>query len=271
MVRISYWRKLCYYVVKAMNTRKTANSHAKCARNRAIEGFTRLELIVVVVVLLMIISVAVLLPHRRVYVGATRISCINNLKQIGIAYRIWANDNGGQIPSLAANLNGGWNELLSGNNPGRYCWMNYATMSNELGLSPRILACPSDERAYAAEFMNITNNDSLSYFVGVQADANHPSWLLGGDRNLAAGTVPKKDYGFSPTDGKGNDVIIKGPVCWSLEMHSLQNPGGAGNILLGDGSAQQVQSSSAWKNWIEPELKEAAKATNSPGMRLIFP
>jgi len=91
---------------------------------------------------------------------------------------------------------------------------------------------------------------------------------------LGPGTTPDHEYGFSPSNGKGNDVTITGPVCWSLKMHSRGNPAGAGNIMLGDGSAQQVTSRSLNQNWLTNALvaKPALdKATNSPGMRLIFP
>jgi hypothetical protein len=69
-------------------------------------------------------------------------------------------------------------------------------------------------------------------------------------------------------------VIVNGPVCWSLKMHSRGNPAGAGNILLGDGSAQQVTSGNLYQNWVKNGLTNnaaASNATNSPGMRLIFP
>ncbi len=111
-------------------------------------------------------------------------------------------------------------------------------------------------------------------FVGVNACDTYPQSILGGDRNLGPGTTPDSEYGFSPSDGRGNDVIINGPVCWSLKMHSRGNPTGAGNILLGDGSAQEVTSGSLRGNWLKNALAEKAahdKSTNPPGLRLIFP
>ena len=50
---------------------------------------------------------------------AQRISCVNNMKQIGLAARMWSNDNGGKFPP------------------------DFASMSNELA-TPQILVCPSD-------------------------------------------------------------------------------------------------------------------------------
>jgi hypothetical protein len=128
--------------------------------------------------------------------------------------------------------------------------------------------------------------DQLIYFVGVGAIDTVPQSILGGDRNLGPGTTPDTEYGFSPANGKGNDVIITGPVCWSLKMHSHGSPTGAGNILLGDGSAQQTisgglytpggvsTSDSLYEYWVKNALAEKAahnKTTNLAGLRLIFP
>jgi hypothetical protein len=59
------------------------------------------------------------------------IHCVNNLKQIGLAERIWAQDNGGKFTS------------------------NFISMSNELS-NPIILKCPTDKNTSATNFVNIT-------------------------------------------------------------------------------------------------------------------
>ena len=51
---------------------------------------------------------------------ANRVICVNNLKQIGLAFRIWANDHNGRIAR------------------------DFLSLTNELGNTPRILHCPSD-------------------------------------------------------------------------------------------------------------------------------
>ena len=230
-------------------------------------------------------------PLQRARQKAQRISCICNLKQLGTAYRIWANDNGDVFPAFAPLTNGGWSNLLYLTNAGSYAWTNYGVMANEIGQSPRVLLCPADERKPAHSFSDLYSNTNISYFVGVTANDTYPQSLLGGDRNLGPGTTPDPEYGFSPTNGKGNDVVINGPVCWSLKMHSRGNDAGAGNILLGDGSSQQVTSGSLYVNWVKnafatkvvyikstnsPNVSSAVEvannpATNPPDLRLIFP
>jgi hypothetical protein len=239
-----------------------------------VAAFTRTELAVVIVVLLVMGSI---MPfgEPRSRGKAERIQCLNNLKQIGAAYRIWEIDDGGKFPAFSAMTNGGWNDFLARTNAGAYCWVNYSAMSNELGQTPSILTCPTDERRPATNYEVLKDNSHLSYFVGVLAIDAYPQSILGGDRNLGPGTVPDPDYGYSPTNGMGNDVVISGPVCWSLKMHSSRNSAGAGNILLGDGSAQQATSASFRQNW-QPF---AGATTNcpaghvpaSPSFRLIFP
>jgi competence protein ComGC len=233
-------------------------------------AFTRTELLVVIVVVfILVVFGSMILPEARPHQKAQRISCVNNLKQIGTAYRIWANDHGDEFPSQARATNGGWNAFISEGNAGPSCWRNYVTMSNELGLSSRVLNCPSDERTPASDFTQITNNLSLSYSVGVGVNDLNPQGILGGDRNLGPGPNQDPDYGYSPANGQGNDVILRGPVCWSATMHSQGNIAGAGNILLGDGSAQQVTSAGFRSDWLTGAWQAAA--TNHLPVRLIFP
>ncbi len=142
----------------------------------------------------------------------TRIACMNNLRQIGIAYRIWSNDHGDRFPASTPETNGGWRDLLHGTGASTYAWTNYVTMANELGLNPLVLVCPADERKPADTFRNLVSNTNISYFIGPGANDTYPQAILGGDRNLGPGTTPSQDYGYSPADGKGNDVIINGPV-----------------------------------------------------------
>jgi hypothetical protein len=122
------------------------------------------------------------------------------------------------------------------------------------------------------------DNSNVSYFCGVGAADTVPQSILGGDRNLGYGGLissngavryPLTDpnYGISSaaanrggpcgadaivntngewvyaTASSGNSIIYRGQaVAWSARMHSAANPAGAGNIMLGDGSAQMCTS-----------------------------
>jgi hypothetical protein len=253
----------------------------KLTPSRKSEAFTRTELIVVVVVLFMV--QLILFPFfrsNRNQPYSARISCINNLKQIGTASRIWSNDNGDRYPALQSVAKGGWSDLLTNANQGSLCWTNYAIMLNEFGQSARVLVCPEDERQPVASFSNFVSNLHLSYLIGVTSDDTQPQSLLAGDRNLGAGTNPVSTYGFSPESGKGNDIAIPtasqaAPIRWTMKMHSGGNLFGAGNILLGDGSAQEVSSGSLNLNWrinFNPTTNwPAGHLPLTPSARVLFP
>ena len=187
----------------------------------------------------------------------------------GTAYRLWAGDHGDLFPAQASITNGGWSELLTKSNAGPYCWKSYASLREGLGESPQLVVCPADVRKPATTFTNNFDNAHVSYFVGVNANDVYPQSIAGGDRNLGPGLVPDPDYGYSPANGQGNNVVIytNTPVSWSLKMHSL-----SGNILLGDGSAQQVSSAGFRQNWlINAQTGTNSSGTNQFGIRLIFP
>src|ERR1700733_8062037 len=59
-------------------------------------GLTLVELLVVVAVLVFLF--AMFLPASGNGRKSKKINCTNNLKQIGLAYRIWAEDNNGKYP-----------------------------------------------------------------------------------------------------------------------------------------------------------------------------
>jgi len=255
------------------------------------DAFTRLELVVVIAVVFVTLWMVVSTANRGNR-DPSRTSCVHHLKQIGLAYAIWANDHNGRFPASESMANGGWMDALTNFDQGSLCWTNYEIMANELGMGAKLLECPSDERKAAAVLqgrppmedkgtnVGFTDNRALSYFVGVSADQKHPQSLLAGDRNLGRGIQPDHDYGFSPRSDAGNDVVIQtnskaDPVCWSLKMHSQGNPQGRGNILLSDGSAQAITTPGFGKNW-QPL---AGQTTNwpvghipsSPSFRLLFP
>src|SRR5579872_4381509 len=119
-----------------MKTQKSANPHAKRFKNRAAGGFTLVELVVVIVVIFVL--AIFMLPFFATAKGKSkRIQCVNNLKQIGVEFRVWANDHGGMYPPSASITNGGLSEVLSSGNAGPNCWKCFAFMSN----NPALLVC----------------------------------------------------------------------------------------------------------------------------------
>jgi hypothetical protein len=113
--------------------------------------------------------------------------------------------------------------------------------------------------------------------MDVSANTKSPQSLLSGDHNLGGGAQADSEYGYSPANGGGNDIAlpITGPAAWSLKMHSAGKPAGAGNILLGDGSVQQVCNTSFNKtrlcNTVPTPNWPAGHGPATQSIRLVFP
>ena len=185
-------------------------------------GFTLVALLVIILVLALL--AAMLLPALSGAKGKSmRIQCVNNLKQCGLAFRIWEGYNGDQYPMDVPMARGGTKEYDTGAGTFRH----FQVMSNELS-TPKILVCPADTRTAANNFTRL-NNQNISYFVGLDAKDSNPQMLLDGDRNITADNEPVN----------GILKLVPGQrVSWTQDIHVNQ-----GNIGLSDGSVQQCSDS----------------------------
>ncbi len=200
----------------------------KLMRPKRRSGFSLIDLFILIAILA--ILAAMLLPAlARAKQKAQRISCINNLKQIGIAYRLWEGDHNDLLPAQQTVAKGGWKDaggpgaVVAGgvigpgigqvNGAGVAC--NYRLMQNEMGQAPKIVLCPSDERLAALNFNDGFSARNVSYFVDSGASDTYPQSMSGGDRNLGGVAEnpagPDAGYGFSGEsagDAAGSDVVV---------------------------------------------------------------
>src|ERR1017187_4200109 len=117
------------------------------------KAFTLIELLVVIAIIA--ILAAMLLPAlAAAKKKAQKISCVNNLKEVGLAFRVWSGDNGDRYPMSVAAKDGGPNDQVVGDFPTtfvswgvanqmKYAYTVFQCMSNELA-TPKIVFCPSD-------------------------------------------------------------------------------------------------------------------------------
>jgi prepilin-type N-terminal cleavage/methylation domain-containing protein/prepilin-type processing-associated H-X9-DG protein len=235
-------------------------------------AFTLIELLVVIAIIA--ILAAMLLPAlARAKARAQRASCANNLKEIGISFKTWGLDNNGSYPMEVTAANGGPPDPTTGTMAGTptaamagYLYEAFGVMSNEVS-TPKLLACPSDSGTTVHTNLLIKEGATVntevfggqyslcdynvSYFLGLNADDNFPQMLLCGDRNIdgsqADGTYnPTINGGYGNANHGSPAYVVEGTnflstataPCWTGTIHQS-----GGNLLLCDGSVQQVTSS----------------------------
>jgi len=152
--------------------------------NRKDQAFTRLDCVALLAVLLMLV---VCVPHAvaKTKARASRIYCVSRLKQIALAFRMWADQHDQQFPMQVSWEQGGAKELsLRG-------WVapNFWATSNELN-SPKVLGCPADKKRLppSDNFSSLTDR-KISYFLGLNSTLSNPHSVLSGDRNLEINSV----------------------------------------------------------------------------------
>ena len=192
-------------------------------RNQALTLFETIVVIAVLAIALAMILPALAKAKRR----SSKLNCASNIKQIGIAFRLWEGDNNDKYPMAVSVTNGGAMELIATGNVAA-C---FQVMSNELS-TPKILLCPEDTKRIAAtNFSTGFSGANISYFINADAVETYPQMILDGDDNLLVDGKPVQPGILNLRPGT--------TIGWTKDRHH-----GVGNIGMADGSVQQTTSRS---------------------------
>jgi prepilin-type N-terminal cleavage/methylation domain-containing protein/prepilin-type processing-associated H-X9-DG protein len=223
-------------------------------------AFTLIELLVVIAIIA--ILAALLLPAlAKAKSAARKAQCVENLKQVSLAFHVWEGDHGDKYPTAVSTASWGARECIyslspdSGTVAGGYGLTNvFQVMSNELN-TPKVLYCPSDFSPASDGVMSSMaiswagfSLENLSYFVEGDAADKYPKMILTGDRNIGntgittPGSTPATSMNMMGTayamnlspNLAGNKYKKAMPWAWTdTDLHQ-----DSGNLAFADGSVQ---------------------------------
>jgi prepilin-type processing-associated H-X9-DG protein len=228
-------------------------------------GFTYVDMLVLAA--LMIVGVAVFLPalNRPRCGGSNRLKCMSNLKQIGLAMLLYANENRGHYPRVSY-VSGGeaipvWGTGTTSNDPFAGPKPNDVTAAMFLllrtqDITSEVFTCPSssaEKDVYGggtnaainrANFTDLAKNLSYSMHNPYASDGAIPEtdkmyWTV----NMSAEFAVASDINPGTT-GTNDNVLHPNSTSSVNDMkfaNSNNHEGDGQNVLFGDGHVEFLQ------------------------------
>jgi len=133
--------------------------------------------------LMLTASILVAFPQAldKARAQAGRINCVNNLKQVGVAFRIWSRAHGYEFPFNVPAKYGGSLESCTNAVDGfdQNSWRHFQVMASELK-TPTILICPADSAKKPASDFKTLGSSNVTYQIrsGTNINETHPQEVL---------------------------------------------------------------------------------------------
>jgi prepilin-type N-terminal cleavage/methylation domain-containing protein/prepilin-type processing-associated H-X9-DG protein len=194
-----------------------------------VRGFTLIELLTVISIIAVIAALLVPVLHA-VQRSRDQTVALSNMRQVGIAFFLFAGENNYELPGRSTGQNGNdrWPKVLA-----RYI------------KDPRIYAAPGDPKNYLLRKADPLSNQT-----------NNTSFIMNGYNDLGTMEDPSTEIRINRFDSTGNTLLLGTPHSGSRHffMDFLEPPHGnhrdvlnltaygeGSNYLFADGSARFIQ------------------------------
>ena len=217
---------------------------------RQVNGFTLVELLVVIGIIALLISI--LLPAlSRAKENANRVACASNLRQLGIAFMMYTNENKGWFPFHSAI--GEFDKFGNPWNAEDWIWWHAVQKPADSaictylgGYQLKVLRCPSDDVPYHTR--KITPDAYIySYTMNMMMTSDPRAGMknvkITGVRRAAEKILLIEEDERSLDDGNFNPFLIGSTVENFLSVRhdqQKQSLDSRGNICFADGHVDYV-------------------------------
>lgn len=236
-------------VVKKFDFRKPETRRRPCCRS-----FTLIELLIVIAIIAILASMLLPALNKARY-SALNSSDISNLKQIGLATSMYANDFRQYIPIIPSPNPWGANGNLASRTQLCYYLISQKYLpfgkvissafssGTETAGGPTIwaIACP-EQSFWISSIDNMNSSYHKPVIIGFES---WMSWVWGSREDLQRQDVPP-NYPDAPTS------VAQTRLAWRWEYDARLRAGGGSPVLFLDGHVIQppAQNDTAWQLWM---------------------